>query len=297
MMDIKCSFPNCRQKAFKMMDIKCSFPNCLSEAFWQCNCPGNPMKHVKTNYLNFKAKSNQNALIHVENESIKLSQEMIKEVKNCLESNIYYLNKEKGKIKDLVFNNSGNEAQEISNWAKSLNISKRDKKQFILSTQKLLGVDNNSINIVTDAEKLEDDYKKNKISLEEAIENIEKIEKELYKCDIKLKVQKLNINTAERILQENKVIFPSSDFKGRVKSAKFSNMTCQEKQELLADYDFYNFKKDFINGNRDIFTIHLTNDCFYAFIYWKLKKRMLYTGIIYSVSILYKGRIYSDRIF
>ncbi|OMJ65256.1 hypothetical protein SteCoe_38682 [Stentor coeruleus] len=258
------------------MDFKCSVSRCLEDVAWQCNCPEKfkfclthskeLMSHsrlkkclagnIKDKYLELLAKQYKNALNHVESDCIKLTQEMICEIYNCLKDNCNYLKKKKNEINNLILSEQKNKAETIANWANTLSILQRGKNQYCLSVRKLLGIDNSNIKIVIDWEKLEEELNTLRKNFEESCKKINGLEKELKNSnetnkklsDAKLKKKYLS--------QENRNQFSVEEFKKRLsnlkKSDKFKN--------LLAQLDLQDFQNRFVQSNEYIFKVFISND-------------------------------------
>ncbi|OMJ65134.1 hypothetical protein SteCoe_39148 [Stentor coeruleus] len=268
------------------MDFKCSVSRCLEDVTWQCNCPEKfkfclthskeLMSHsrlkkclaenIKDKYLELLVKQYTNALNHVESDCIKLTQEMICEINNCLNDNWNYLENKKKEINGLILSDQKDKADIIVNWANTLNILQREKKQYCLSIRKLLGIDNTNIQIVTDWEKLEEDLKTLKKSFEESCKKNNGLEEELKNSiETNKKLSDELEYTKKYFAQENKNQLSVEEFKKRLSSLKKSD----EFKNLLAQLDLQDFQKKFLQNNKDVRRLFITDDNKYIFIYRK----------------------------
>ncbi|OMJ65380.1 hypothetical protein SteCoe_38339 [Stentor coeruleus] len=165
------------------------------------------MRNIKALYLAAKARSNQNALNTLELDSINLANKMIKEVKNCLNENLNLISREKQRIKVLTLDNNESQVRTILNWMASINEKmkikvltlnknesqvrtilnwmasindiKRNSKAFTSSLNMLLGLDNNSIELLKEEEKQNILNEKTKEDLQISNNKIKKMEKEI----------------------------------------------------------------------------------------------------------------------
>ncbi|OMJ90115.1 hypothetical protein SteCoe_7603 [Stentor coeruleus] len=303
------------------MEYKCSYPDCQEDAFWECSCSGNLKncdthsrthskekqcltKYVKNYYMELLTKKYQNALNRLESDSIKLAQEMINEVNICLRNNFDTIKSVKQKIKELVFNDSKDQAEILTDFANSLFIMRRYKKDFVLSVEKLLGFkkyfDKDDLvseyhedefefeNVTTFEEAfskiieikkdLKESYEKNKILVEEfdvvrhnlVLENEEfklenfELKNELYK----LKVTLSNYDKVSEEFNSN----TTENLIGEINIDNFSTLLLEKKKELIARMDFKDFSRDFIYKKWFIYQINLTTIKDHIFICDKLSR-------------------------
>ncbi|OMJ90114.1 hypothetical protein SteCoe_7602 [Stentor coeruleus] len=310
------------------MELNCSVANCHEEVIWQCSCPEKftfCLNHIRSHsrtkkcstinikniYLESLANKYKNALTNLESDYIKLAQEIIFEVNKCLKDNIKYIKTKKNEIVNLILDQQNEEADTIINWANSLKVLQRERKQYNLSLRKLLDIENNSIKVVKD-EKFEGEYKITAKKLKEACAHIKGIETELKKTqeeNKKLKDQfesakknnetcveikgietelkktqeenkklKDELESAKKILGEEKDLLEEKnlklnkdlqdlqqdlssevksneeyktpalfeEFKSMIELETFLNMSLEQKKNLLAQMNFKEFQRDFI---------------------------------------------------
>ncbi|OMJ73745.1 hypothetical protein SteCoe_27515 [Stentor coeruleus] len=266
-----------------IMDFKCSVGECLESITWQCDCPeklkfclthskemSNHSRLKKCHTVNIKEKClgiladhYKNALNHFESDCIKLTQEMIYEINNCLNDNWNYLQKKKKEINDLILSEQNDKADTIVNWVNTLNILQREKNQYYLSVRQLLGIDNANIKIVTDLEKLEDNLKILKKNFQESCEKINGLEKEFINSNENNKKLSDELeDTKKNLAQENKYRFSVEEFK-----KVLSNLNGSDGFKIiLTRLDLQDFLPIFIEGNKVIDKALITNDNNYVFI-------------------------------
>ncbi|OMJ65925.1 hypothetical protein SteCoe_37420 [Stentor coeruleus] len=299
------------------MKLNCSVINCPGEIIWQCTCPekfkfclnhlrdhSNVKKcfaeNIKDKCLEFMARQYQNALNHLESDCLKLVQVMMAEIYECLKDNINCIKRKKNEIKDLILSQQTDQANDIISKANTLKVLQREKekKQYNLSLRKLLGIDNSSLQIVTDAEKLEADLECVKKKFEEACAKIKSLEVEHKASQEKNKkladelepakkslVQEKkmlkeknskprkdlqnpqeNLSSAVKKNEENKDSILLEEFKSMIKLENLSRMSDKKMKNLLTQMNLQDFQRGFIEKRCYIKKIFITNDDNYIFI-------------------------------
>ncbi|OMJ65034.1 hypothetical protein SteCoe_39657 [Stentor coeruleus] len=140
---------------------------------------------------------------------------MINEIKICLQHNQNSLLAKSYEISNLSLENLTNQFNNIIQWANTLNILDRNKNEFSLSVKKLLEIDQTSIIISNNNQNLENQLKANISKLDQAVNKIKFLEKDLNEKEIlnqQLRNENHELNEiikknreSERLLENEKI--------------------------------------------------------------------------------------------
>lgn len=177
-------------------------------------------------------KTKQNALNDLSTECIQLANCMITEIDNYLKGSLANIKKEKRQIYNFILKKENEQADNIFLWAKSLQLLKRKRTDYLCCMKNFLCVDRNSSydfidieNLRKKIEKLERDYEEAKTIIQEKDRSIREYKEECENKQNEVKELEKKYNEISEKLNNVEKEFD-----------KFKKI-CQENQNIINTYE------------------------------------------------------------